>query len=246
MGWPAVQLLRFATNHDLAVVTWSTPGKWQAGTNSDELDRDTMRMDDKAFDIYARAWAQGIEFFCSNYQLPRDNYLLYGMSRGAQWAHRLALRQPKYFLAVNSHVSGSYEKPNPEAGNCLWLVTGGEVDVGYDNAVKFYRECLGMNYPVLFKAGQDLGHETRPDIEALRDAFFEYALSIKDEVSKRNQEGESLTPWFREAAKFIGNLETFKVVPPGEIARVPEENRVYLPTEKLAEAWKLPPAEINQ
>jgi pimeloyl-ACP methyl ester carboxylesterase len=241
LGWPSVQLLRFATKHNLAVVTWSTPGRWQLTGNSDELERDTIRMDDRMFDTYAKAWARGIEFFCANYQLPNDNYLLYGMSRGAQWAHRLALRLPKYFLAVNPHVSGTYDLPTPEARHCLWLITGGEVDVGYENAIGFYKQCRAAGYPVIFKAGQDLGHETRSDIEALRDVFFEYALSIRDEFGQ--QKDETL---FRKEAKFIGNYETQRVVAIGKIAEVPEECRVYLPTEELAEAWKLPPPEPEE
>ncbi|MDR1191171.1 MAG: hypothetical protein LBK60_05820 [Verrucomicrobiales bacterium] len=238
LGWPSVQLLRFATKHNLAVISWSTPGRWQTGGNSDELDKSLVKMDDKMFDIYARAWARGIEFFCTNYQMPRDNYLLYGMSRGAQWAHRLALRLPQYFLAVNPHVSGSYDRPTPEARRCLWLITVGEVDVGYENAIAFYQQCQAAGYPVLFKAGQDLAHETRADIEALRDAFFEYALTVKDRM-KQQPDGT----FFRKEAKFAGNYETQRVVPADQAAEIPEEYRVWLPTEEVADAWKLPPPE---
>jgi hypothetical protein len=236
LGWPSVQLLRFATKHNLAVISWSTPGRWQTGGNSDELDKGLVKMDDRMFDLYARAWARGVEFFHANHRLPRDNYLLYGMSRGAQWAHRLALRLPQYFLAVNPHVSGSYDRPTPEARRCLWLITGGEVDVGYDNAVAFYQQCRAAGYPVLFKAGQDLGHETRADIEALRDAFFAYALTVKEQLKQPPD-----SDLFQREAKFIGNYDTQRVVPIDRAAEVPEEYRVWLPTEEIAEAWKLPP-----
>jgi hypothetical protein len=50
---------------------------------------------------------------------------------------------------------------------------------------------------------------------------------------------------FKEKVKFIGNHETNQVVQLNKIVKMSEESRVYLPTEKMAEVWKIAPMELR-
>ena len=39
--------------------------------------------------------------------------------------------------------------------------------------------------PIIFKAEENLGHDTCPEVEQLRDDFFDYALDIKKERDEK-------------------------------------------------------------
>ncbi len=240
----AVQMLRFAAKHNLAVLTWSTPGAWKSNKNVDELTEDEQADIDKEFQAFADAWEKTIDEFCDEYKLPRTDYLLYGMSRGAQWAHRLALRKPDRFLAINAHVPGSFDEPIPEAKRCLWLVTSGEVDIGYQRAKWFYGEARKLGYPIIFKAGEGLGHDDRQDIDDVRDAFFEYALQVK-KLRDADPNYDPAIFMSSDKANAVGNLLTQEVVPPEKASQIPEAYRVYLPNADVANAWKEPPPPPN-
>jgi len=236
---PSVQMVRFAAKHNLALLTWSTPGKWAVGQNSDEISDKDQADIDREFDLFAAAWDKGISQLCTEYKLPEDKYLLFGMSRGAQWAHRLALRDAKRFLAVNAHVSSSYDMPTPEGKNFLWLITSGELDPGLRSSKLFYAQCQKLGYPMLFKAPVGLGHEMRSDVDALRNAFFEYALSLKKAGQNSPIDVSGLISL--QNAKFIGDYENQKVVPADKADQIKAENQVFLPTEALSVAWQTPP-----
>ncbi|MDB4793721.1 hypothetical protein OAG63_01675, partial [Methylacidiphilales bacterium] len=219
--------VRFASKHNLALLTWSTPGTWSVGANSDEISQKDQADTDKEFDLFAAAWDKGVSQLCAEYKLPEDKYLLFGMSRGAQWAHRLALRDSKRFLAVNIHVSSSYDTPTPDGKTFLWLITSGERDPGLRASKLFYAQCEKLGYPMLFKASDGLGHEMRSDVDILRDAFFEYALSLKKAAHGSNIDVSSTMSV--QKAKFIGDYENQKVVPVDKADQIKLENQIYLP-----------------
>ena len=107
LNWPqetwtgglGVEMLRYAARHNLAVLTWSTPGNWNSRVSFDQLTgRDDRRHFDEMFDVYAKSWDEGVNLLVDKYKLPSKDYLLYGLSRGAQWAHRLALRKSERFF----------------------------------------------------------------------------------------------------------------------------------------------------
>jgi hypothetical protein len=93
----------------------------------------------------SRTWKMGMDLLCRDYNLPDNGFLIYGESRGAQWAHRLVLRNPKKFLAVHININSSFEEPTPEASHCLWLVTTGELEPGSQAARIFYRKSLACS-----------------------------------------------------------------------------------------------------
>ncbi len=172
-----------------------------------------------------------MEDLIRDYKLPANQWLLYGMSRGGQWAHRIALRQPQFFAAVHIHINSSYDEPTPEATGLEWLVSTGELEAGYPAAKRFYAAALAQNYRMILHGEPKLGHENHPNIDRLSDAFFDQMI----ERLKATAPGRPTSPQER----FVGNYFIHEYVPRENGARVPELYRVVLPGRAVADAWGL-------
>ena len=243
-------LLRFAEQHNMAVLTWATENAWDNNRNTDDMDRMTQEAFDRNFGLLADAWARGVEGLARDTGIPQKDFLLYGISRGAQWAHRLALRKPEYFLAVHVHIPSTFDKPTPQANKVLWLLTTGEQEYGYEGAQQFYRECRDLGYPIIFKAIIGLGHADSPIEQVLGKQFFEYALSVKaareasdaaekDPLLASKQAAATPGPWldsFRTPA-YYGDFLNQECYPAQQVDLIPLALRVPLPTKTLADLW---------
>lgn len=239
-------LKAFADEQGLALLTWNTATVWNKRESADEMRVRENKGFDKNFDLLAAAWEKGVAELARETGIPTQDYLLYGISRGAQWAHRLALRKPVHFLGVHAHINSSYDQPTPAGANTLWLMTTGDREAGYPASTRFYAECRALGYPIILKAGENLGHSGSPEINRLQKAFFNYALSIKARVQAVRARGNlaQLDPAGREpllrdfrAAPFVGDYVTNEVVPADDADWIPEEQRVPLPTAEIAKAW---------
>ena len=228
------RIMHYAAKNNLAVVSWTTFGSkdlFDKSHSFDEMSRSEVAQFDTAFKRVARTWRHGVDALIKDYQLPKEKWLLYGMSRGGQWAHRIALREPDLFAAVHIHINSSYDQPTPEAAQLQWLVTTGELEAGYPAAKRFYAAARDLDYRMIFHAQPKLGHENHPDIDRLGTAFFDHViLQLKAAAA-----GQSPVP----AERFIGNYFTHEYVPWAKGAQVPEKFRVILPTRGIAEAWGL-------
>jgi hypothetical protein len=242
-------IIRYAEQHHMAVLTWGTVQSWSVGANTEDLERAKQREFDRNFDLLANAWEHGLKELCHEAgDIPTDDILLYGMSRGAQWAHRLALRKPDHFLAVHVHIPSSFDKPTPEGNKPLWLLTTGELESGYERAQAFYGECQALNYPIMFKAIVGIGHEGSPIADALGIKFFDYALSVQAQRNVYDKQSKSSLarlakqtsgPWlatFREP-EFFGDFVNQECFPVAQVDMIPKSFRVPLPNKILAEAW---------
>jgi hypothetical protein len=174
-------ILKFAQEHKLIIVCWGSHGLWNAQKNWDDLSPLDARRTSQGFDQVADAWAKGMDYFVKEYGIPSDGYLLWGLSGSAQYACRLALRKPEYFLAVDAHVPSSFDKPTPEASRILWCLTTGELESGHERSLRFYAQCRALGYPILYKAIVGLGHAASPIAENLGEKFFAYALTVRDQ-----------------------------------------------------------------
>lgn len=241
-------IIEFTEKHNLAILTWGTVDAWNNDLNTAELARKQQKESDRTFDLLATAWERGVKELGRETGIPQKNYLLYGVSRGAQWAHRLALRKPDYFLAVHVHIPSTFDKPTPEANKPLWLLTTGELEYGYERAQQFYAGCRAFGYPIIFKAIVGIGHSGSHIADALSVRFFEYALSVQDlregyekrrkDPFARNKEDPS-APWLESfrSPEFFGDLMNQECFPVAKLDQIPEPFRVPLPTKILAEAW---------
>lgn len=227
-------LIEFADQHHLATVGFGPPGRgWDRTVNSDLLSTRKAASQDKKLDGLSRDLSRSIERFARKYQLPQDNWLLYGLCGGAQYAHRMALRQPQHFKAVHVHYGGSYDIPTPAGKSINWLVTSHADEPAYIAAQRFYQQSREMNYNMILKGytRSSAPEEYDPEIEytglsnlqQLSLRFFEHALTGKP--------GEDSSQVF--IADYVNGL----VVPAAEGGWIPRSQAVILPSRELAEAW---------
>ncbi len=244
-------LLGFANKHKLAIVAWGSRGFWDVGRNYDELAKERAKEIDKNFDIVADAWERGVKELCEKFGLPDRNFLIWGQSGSAQWAKRLCLRKPDYFLAIHIHVPSSFDRPTPEARKVLWCVTTGELETGYERSKRFVSDCQKLGYPIVYKAIPGLGHAGHPDTSALGFKFFEFALTQRklreafDEQEKSRmtsliqEQPEQIPPWpdiFQNPA-FYADVVNQEMFPAEQKEMIPEGFRISLPNEDIAKIW---------
>lgn len=228
-------LVKYAVKNKLAILTWNTATLWKTGKSFDQISRLERRKQAQVFDAVARAWERGVKQLCAEHGLPHTGILLYGISRGAHWSCRLALRNPERFLAVHIHVANSYDKVTQSAQGPLWLVSSGDLDRGRENAIAFYRECQSRGFPIVLKIANGLGHSSSPEIERLRDAFFDYAMEVQELSGESAPASVMLSDLQR--AGLTGDLLTQEVYRDGEADILPLPQRVPLPHEKFAKVW---------
>lgn len=233
-------LVRFADTNGLAVMTWSNFGGYQTKISSDEMGRKAARSSDAFFNERLAEWEYGIKRIVKRFNLPSDSYMGYGLSGGAQILHRMALRKPQYFSGIHVHVNSSYDIPTPKGKDVVWLVSTGEFELGCPAATRFYQKMVKMGYCAIFKVGEQIGHSSSREIDALSLEFFKYLLSFMP--NSDNPEWTSPAPDKYHLIKdppYIGDYLNQVSYPaknaPGKIAD--EECMVPLPTEKMARAW---------
>jgi pimeloyl-ACP methyl ester carboxylesterase len=245
---PHYYLVRYAEERHLALLTWDTAKAFSNRESADERSQQENFRDDLGFDKLADAWERGVHALCYEAGLPENSFLLYGLSLGAQWAHRLALRKPDHFLAVHIHINSSYDWPTLAARNILWLQTTGEREYGYEAAKRFYARCREMGYPIIFKVGVNLGHQSSPQIEEIGQRFFDYALGVKVKcdgviaAAHRSTIGKPASPDLYalsglDQAPYYADFVNQEVYGREQKDMIPDGQRVPLPTKALAQAW---------
>ena len=231
-------LMRYADQKGFAILTWTTATLWNPGKNYDAYSPKAYVKLDDGFDLVATAWENGLLQLAGKYGVPKEKLLISGMSRGAQWAHRLVLAKPGRFLAIHAHIASSYAKPLPEAQNIFWLVTTGQSEPGYPLACKFYHDCMELGYPIVFKAQENLGHTTSGLEGRLEIAYFDYALGIQKQIDDHfDQNAGTLRMADFLKPPFIGDFVNNAAFPSSEAEMVPETQKVCLPTKEIAETW---------
>jgi hypothetical protein len=228
------RLVNYAAQNNLAVVTWTNYAKRKAidkRRGIEELPPQEAVKTVRAFDPVSQGWRRGIQELIREHTLPDRQWLLYGMSRGAQWAQQVALREPDLFAAVHLHINSFYEAPNQSAARLRWLVTTGELDSGYPAAKRFFESARELNYPIIFYVHPKLDHKNHPAVERLSTAFFDFNIKqLRALAAGQSPQSED---------RFVGNYFTQEYVPWANGARVPAPYRVILPSSTIAEAWGL-------
>lgn len=244
-------LLRFAQDNKLTVICWGAKRLWDPRANWDEQSKRTNRLLDQDFDEIADAWADGIDDISKKYRIPKNKFLLWGISAAGQYAARLALRKPEYFQAIHIHIPSSFDNPTPKAKQILWCLTTGENEIGYARSLRFLRECQKLGYPIIYKAIPGLGHSGHPNAEQLGLAFFKYALKEQLKATgnqRRILPNANLLPnkalqrnlaspeSFRNPV-FWGDVINQQRLSLFEMRFTDANNCIPLPTKELAEIW---------
>lgn len=232
----------FAEAHKMAIIAWGARWVWSSYANFDELDKGQTRTWDDDFQKLAKAWDHGVQKLADQYGIPDHDYLMYGFCAGGEWVHRLALHEPERFLAVQMHISTSYDAPTPEASHIMWLLTTGEMDAGCDRARRFYTAARELRYPIIFKAMIGLGHADSPAADRLGARFFEYALDRKSRrnaamAADPNHAVQSIDLSGFYTPPFYGDFMNQEMFGSQEKEMIPGGFLVPLPTPEIAEAW---------
>lgn len=247
-------LFKYANEHQLAIIAWGGPGHhWDPSKNYDAMTNKAERALDQDLDEVADTWEKGVKELIEKYRIPPKDYLLWGMCRSAQWAHRLCLRKPDYFLGCYMLIPGSFDKPTPEASKVLWCLCTGELYGGYENALKWYKECRALNYPMIFKAYEGLGHSVgNRSSREMAFKFFDFALTQKDardqydkmmesriDRMRYESSGQAQGPWPEvfKRPPYYGDIVNQEVYPADQVEMIPAGFRTPLPTKELADFW---------
>ncbi len=238
----------FANKHKLAILVWGSRRIWNPRMNHDDYRRQEARELDRDFDLVANAWERAVQHFHQEYDIPTKNFILRGSCGAAQWAKRLCLRKPDYFLAAHIHLAGSYDRPTPEASRVLWCVTTSEVDGGYGRSLRFLTACRDAAYPIIYKATLP-----KAGLKGMGNEFFEYAMTLKERRAEydrkmadsfRNlqikEREETQAPWVEEFANppFYGDVVNQELSSAKDVEMIPAVFRTSLPTKRIADTWK--------
>lgn len=247
-------IFRYANDHKLALLVWGrTSTTWDPSKNYDAMaDKAFRKMEDSLSDS-ADTWEKGVLDLSEQYGIPKRNFLLWGVCGAAQWVQRLCLRKPDYFLATYMMIPGSFDKPTPEASKVIWCLCTGELYGGYQNALKWYKECRTAGYPMIFKAYEGLGHSIgNESSRKMAFKFFDFALTQKNAREEHDKNinsrlaqaklaasGQAQGPWpesFRNPP-YYGDIVNQETYPADQVEMIPEGFRAPLPTKELADYW---------
>lgn len=241
-------LTTFADKHQFALMAWGSRSIWNPGKNYDEYTKEDFEQLDKSFSLVADAWEDGVQKLHRKYGLPNHNFFLVGQSGAAQWAHRLALRKPEYFHAVQVHIPSSFDKPTPAASRILWCLTTGELESGYERSKRFFMDCRKLDYPIIYKAYMGVGHSGTAASRNMRQKFLEYAAGLIEErqtyeallADTFGQDRIPDGPWpacYRNP-EYVGDIVNQDLFPVADKDMVPPGFRVPLADKRLADAWE--------
>ena len=233
-------LVEFADENNLAVMTWSNFGGYSASVSSDEMDKSRAKDYEFMFNDRLSEWELGFKRALNKHNLPKNSALIYGLSGGAQIAHRIALRKPQYFSGIHIHVNSSYDNPTSSAKNIVWLVSTGELEYGYSAATRFYRKMIDLGYAVIFKAGENLGHSANSQINDLSVEFFKYMINFIPDYSNPDWKEPPIDKFYlMKHPTYVGDYMN-QVAYPFEKALGSVASKKYmvaLPTKPIAKAW---------
>jgi hypothetical protein len=233
--------VKFAINHKLPILSWTTATLWRTGVSFNQLSRTEHLQFDRDFDRITAAWENGANSLCREFGVPSNKMLLYGLSRGAHWSQRLGLRRPSKFLAVHVHVGGSYDRPTQRGSRTVWFISTGDLDPGHRSARNYYERTRELGYPALFKQYRGLGHNDCPELYPLQAAVFRFAMEADqaagsawaaDRMTSTKVAGQAI-----DQSAYVGDALNESVLPSERAQEIPATQRIPIPNREIALVW---------
>ena len=236
---PYHDVIAFADRNDLAIISWPNFRGYDARKGADDYTKEEWKKYSDSFELRAKYWERTYRKTISTYNLPENNMIVYGMSGGAQIAHRLVMRFPQYFIGIFAHVSSTYDIPSRNASKVLWFISTGEADGGYSNSVEFYHRLLDSGYIAIFKAFENLGHARRDDVNEMSLVFYEYLLAFMPDANNPNWKAPPVVKFeMMKYPAYIGDLLNHLVYPADKaLSAIEKKYMVAIPTRALAQKW---------
>jgi pimeloyl-ACP methyl ester carboxylesterase len=158
---------------------------------------------------------------------PVDKILIFGFSAGAHLAHRFALWKPDRVEAFVAYSAGWWSDPTPPLRVVPALIMCGESDERYEPTRAFMERGMALHLPWIWRSYKETGHQLTPAVRSMAEAFLA-------EEADRLKAGSGLT-----SPKLYGDIQSYQVVSAADRETIPEAVRIPLPSEAVANVWKM-------
>lgn len=232
-------LLELADKYNMAVVSWTNFAIYDNSKNFDEISKEEQGKLSKNMDARVSEWERGFRRILNNWNIPMGDAMIYGVSGGAQTAHRIVMRKPQYFSGIYIHVNSSYDAPTKAASKVLWFISTGELEYGYRSAERFYLAAIDNGYCAIFKAVENLGHSTNDQTKNMSTSFFEYLIHFIPDGTDPKWKAPPVDKFeMMRYPAYIGDYLNHLAYPLEKGQKlVQKKHMVALPTKPIAQAW---------
>lgn len=156
-----------------------------------------------------------------------DKILIFGFSAGAHLAHRFALWKPDRVEAFVAYSAGWWSDPTPALRGVPALIMCGESDERYEPTRAFMERGMALHLPWIWRSYKETGHQLTPAVRSMAEAFLA-------EEADRLKAGSGLP-----SPKLYGDIQSYQVVSASDRETIPEAVRILLPSESVANVWKM-------
>jgi pimeloyl-ACP methyl ester carboxylesterase len=193
-----------------------------------------------------KAVCQALELIAKKYRIDCERILMQGYSGGAQFVHRFAIWAPERVVAVAVNSSSWFDQPNEKSRQLAWLITVGDSDPTYERSLEFVNQLRGIGALPILRSYIGAQHN---DAGASETQLIGTFLAFYDELTKAKlgapkpifaSNPAPLIP--REAMPYAGDAQDWNFCrhTPETVEDIPEDARIYLPSEEIANTWGQP------
>lgn len=150
-----------------------------------------------------------------------DKVLFFGFSAGAHYAHRFALWKPQRVRAFVAYSAAWWSEPTARLKKIPALVMCGEADERYAATYEFFRKGHKLDCPWIWRSYERTGHSLTPAVRDMAEAFLAWHATRRG-----------------DSPPLYGDIQTFKTVVAADRDKIPEELRVELPSQAVADVWE--------
>jgi len=193
-----------------------------------------------------QAVLDALELIRKKYPIATGGLLLHGFSGGAQFVHRFAIWAPAQVAAVVVNSSSWFDDPDAKCQQIAWLVTIGESDPSYENTLEFVQKLRDAGALPVLRSYLAMTHERGakvPDLDVEFLKFYDDLTRDRMEIYKPSLRLQTPRPLVAPAQMpFVGDTQRWRFYPntPEVAGHIPDEERIYLPSETLAKVWGTP------
>jgi len=189
-----------------------------------------------------KAVLDALDLIQKKYPIATDGLLLHGFSGGAQFVHRFAIWMPDRVVAVVVNSSSWFDDPSEKSQQIGWLVTIGESDPSYENTLMFVQKLKQAGALPVLRSYLAMTHERGAKVPALDTEFLKFYDDLtRDKLSAKRSffspKPQPMIPASR--MPFVADTQKWRYYKSTSDAakEIPEEERIYLPSETIAKLW---------